>query len=321
MRTCSVPVTLSREWYRTSSLRGYFKIVAALTLMASAVPVTDAWGQGATKATSQDLALTTKDGFEIKITYFKSPAGQEAPVVVMLHGKGGNRLVWKGYAELLQQKAEYAVITVDLRGHGESTANGGATGKKTESTIKAKDYGNMIAFDMEAIKKFIFDEHQSKNLNMNKLAIVAADVTTPIAIAYTEVDWAKQPYDDSPTPGLGTPRGQDVQAIALLSPESNAPGVPIPKALGDIRNLRRPVLIAFGAKNAGDQASAKKVYEVLSPKKEDPIIVYKPYEVKLRGTDLLGQGLKVEEDLFNFLFEHVKSYKSPWRDRKSPSVD
>jgi pimeloyl-ACP methyl ester carboxylesterase len=276
-------------------------------------------GQPPAKAVIQDGSLVTKDGQEIKITYFKSNAGQEAPVVILLHGKSSNRLVWKPFAEQLQ-KVDFAVVTVDLRGHGES--GGGTSGKKPESAPKAREFIGMVAGDLEAVKKFLYEEHQNKQLNMNKLGIVAADITAPVAIAFAELDWEKKPYDDAPTLALSTPRGQDVQALVLLSPEGNVPGLGTAKSLAIIRNLNRAVLICVGSKNSGDVADARKMHEILDPKKEKPEQIYfEQYDSKLSGTDLIGKGFKTEPHIFNFLIKHVKGYRSEWRDRKSKLAD
>lgn len=275
-----------------------------------------AFGQAPPKASSQDFTLVTKDNMDIKITYFKSTALQEAPVVILLHGKGGNRLVWKAFAEQLQ-KIDFAVITVDLRGHGESAGGGEASDKKPD-TPKKGELAAMAALDLDAVKKFIFEEHQNKQLNMNKLGIVASDITAIVALGFTELDWEKTPFDDAPTPALRTPRGQDVQAIALLSPEGSGAN----KTLGIIRNLRRPVLIIAGSKNATDLKEAKKMFEILAPKKEGFEFMYlEQYDSKLRGTDLLGKGLKTEQHLGTFLIKHVKEARSEWRDRKSKLLD
>jgi hypothetical protein len=72
----------------------------------------------------------TDDGKTVHATYFKSPGDRESPVVVLLHMKDGNRFVWQGgeedsFARKLQ-KEEFAVITVDLRYHGESKVGGGS---------------------------------------------------------------------------------------------------------------------------------------------------------------------------------------------------
>jgi pimeloyl-ACP methyl ester carboxylesterase len=52
-----------------------------------------------------------------KIAYDLNGAG---PAIVLLHGGGGNRLEWRdaGYVDRLQD--DFTVITLDLRGHGES---------------------------------------------------------------------------------------------------------------------------------------------------------------------------------------------------------
>ncbi|MBC8115484.1 MAG: alpha/beta fold hydrolase [Candidatus Saccharimonas sp.] len=292
-----------------------------LTLCTSLATTSVARGQAPPKkATSEDKSLFAKDGAEIKVTYFKSNVGQDAAVVVMLHGKGGSRLIWKAYAEALQ-KADFAVITVDLRGYGESTGGPGGTGggkKSDTSAPKAKDYVNMVGLDMEAVKKFLFDEHQKKQLNMNKMGIVATDMSTPVAIAYTEFDWEKKPYDDAPTLAQGTPRGQDVQALVLLSPEATAPGLNVSKSLAVIRVLARPVLLGVGSKNKSDLTAANKMYDLLAPKKEEQAhIEIQRYDTPLEGTNLLGKNFGVEKQMFDFLNKHLKDYKSEWRDRRN----
>jgi pimeloyl-ACP methyl ester carboxylesterase len=311
---------------KTFGITGHPRCAAAwpllvLAVCASLVGSSVARGQApAKKTTSEDKSLFAKDGAEIKITYFKSNAGQDAAVVVMLHGKGGNRLIWKGYAEALQ-KADFAVVTVDLRGHGESTGGSGGTagGKKNESSApKGKDYANMVGLDMEAVKKFLFEEHQKKQLNMNKLGIVAADISTPVAIAYAELDWEKKPYDDAPTLALGTPRGQDVQALVLLSPEATAPGLNVTKSVGVIRVLARPVLLGVGSKTKADLTAANKLYDLLAPKKEEQAhIEIHRYDTPLEGTNLLGKNFGIEKHMFDFLNKHLKDYKSDWRDRRN----
>ncbi len=309
------PILSPARWLPLArSLAG--SLVPLAALMICSLATSPARGQAPAKPSSHDTSVVTKDGVEIKMTYFKSTAGQDAPVVILLPSKSGNRLVWKAFAEQLQ-KVEFAVITVDLRWHGESIVGG----KKHEGPFKAKDYAGMI-LDLDAVKKFIYDEHQNKQLNMNKLGIVAAGTSAPAAVVFTEIDWSKLPYDDAPTPAQSTPRGQDVRALALLSPEENAPGLPTNKAYGVIRGLKGPVMIGYGSKNAADAAAAKKIHDILAPKKEGYDMMYlQPYDTKLGGTDLIGKNLKTELHLFNFLVKHVKELKSDWRDRKSKLAD
>ncbi len=53
----------------------------------------------------------------VRIAYDQNGAG---PAIILLHGGGSDRQVWHntGYVERLQEN--FKVITLDLRGHGES---------------------------------------------------------------------------------------------------------------------------------------------------------------------------------------------------------
>ncbi len=161
------------------------------------------------------------DGWPIHISYFPVKGAQgaggnpNAPVVVLLHGNNGDRLVWEkqgggklsGLVEVLQQEG-YAVVTVDLRKHGQSVVDGQAT------ALVNSDYQNMWRGDLEAVKQFLYEEHQAKRLNLNKLAIVAADMSAPIAATFTEFDWRKPPYDDAPA----TSPGADAERAGCARP-------------------------------------------------------------------------------------------------------
>jgi pimeloyl-ACP methyl ester carboxylesterase len=288
------------------------------------------WAQTASKKViGEDKTLVTKLGINIKITYFPSTAGEEAPVAVLLHGKAGNRLVWKDFAGLLQQD-DFAVVTVDLSGHGESGAHfpkpaGG--GKKSEGgVLRAAEYQAMVADDLEAVKKFLFEEHQKKLLNMSKLAIAGADFSAAVAIVFADRDWQKPPYDDAPTLEAKTPRGQDVRALILLSPEEQVPGINATQSLGRLRAVGMQAMIGVAKSDRHDKGSAKKIYDLLAPKKVEDgkqYVYLIEYEGKLRGTDLFNRKVnpqdaqKVEANMFNFLDKHVKQLPIPWRDRRS----
>ena len=175
----------------------------------------------------------------------------------------------------------------------------------------------MVAANFDNLKT-LYDEHQKEQLNMNKLGIVAAEFSGPVALLFTEEDWKKVPYDDAPVPAARTPRGQDVKALVLLSPDANEPGLNANGAAAAVRNLAIPVLIGSGGKDSQEKNAAKQHHELLEPKKEGAEhIYYETYEAKFRGTDLLGKQLKVEAHIFNFLDKHLKKATSEWRDRRS----
>lgn len=301
--------------------------MAAMLLCGTAV---DGWAQqaGAKKSTApQNTTIQTKDGVTLHITYFPSTAGANAPVAILLHGMGDNRLVWQAgagqtpsFASALQQN-EFAVICVDLRHHGENIP-ATASGKSSAVNLVPRDYQAMVAMDLDAVKAFIFEEHQKRMLNMNKLAIVAADFSTSIALMFAEIDWAKEPYDDAPTLALRTPRGQDVRALVLISPESRVPGLNTNTAVARIRTLKMPVMVAVGKKDTKDKGAAKKLVDLLMPKQEEkPHVTFLQLDSNARGVDLLNKGTGLEPQMYKFLDENVKKTPGEWRDRKSPLKD
>ena len=266
------------------------------------------------KPTIEERELITGDELKIKITYYKAAGGADSPVVILLHGKKGSRQQWKNFASDLQQKGDFAVVAVDLRGHGESLI-----GKKTE-LLKKADYQAMVGFDMEAVKDFLLDEHTKKNLNVNKLGIVGCDFSGSVALLFAELDWEKIPYDDSPLFEDKTPRGQDVQALVLVSPDPSTPGLVAHKAVMAARSRARPIVIGVADKNSHDVGIANKMFEQLSPKKDkekqEPPYLWK-YPVNQSGMDLVTHNPDFRSHISEFLTKYVKEHPSEWRDRRS----
>lgn len=270
--------------------------------------------------------LRTEDGWPIHITYFPSPEEKKAPVVVLLHGQGDDRLVWRqgpkrGLAERLQDHG-YFVITVDLRKHGESRPPGQ---RRDAENLRPGDYRAMVNRDLEAVKKFIYEQHQQKKLNMRKMAIVAAEESAPIAVQYALMDWLKKPWPDAPTFAARTPRGQDVRALVLLSPKEAVPGILAARALRQLRNPAWGVsfLVMYGSRNNRDvEKAANNVYKIVSGPPANADRTYlQPFDVPLQGTDLLGQSQlegRPEAYILSFLDEHLKQLPDPWEDRESP---
>ncbi len=271
------------------------------------------------------ITLAAQDGFPISITYYESSNGADAPVVILLHGKGGSKRVWdKQFAPILQQNG-YAVISVDLRKHGQSkpplAAKGGSKNQKKPASTKLTtfDYKAMVALDMEAVWKFLFVEHQKKHLNMRKVAIVAADMSVPIALNYALVDWSKVPYDDAPVLAAKTPKGQTVRALFLISPVTSVSGV---YTMQPTVRLKDPSLgmafeVGVSIKNPGDLRVAQKLYNQLHLAKEgNARVKFNKYPGKLQGTDMLGKRIGLEIDILKFLDRHLKKLPGEWTDRR-----
>lgn len=290
----------------------------AAALVAAAAGVARAQATGGNAATVSQQTVRTGDGWSLPVTYFKSAQGKESPVVVLLHGTGGSRQVFGsergGFAKALQDRG-YAVVTVDLRKHGEAQAPAASRGP---AKVTALDYGSMVTQDLEAVKAFLMERHEAGELNVRKLGIVAAGDTAPVAANYALADWLKTPYPDAPTLEARTPRGQDVQALVFLSPTENAGRATMGKVLGDLRARNVAAFIAVGAEDREDRGTARKVYDRLGGADAKDRVFLESYEqVKDRGTDLLGGRTPAPARIVAFLDKQLKERAGNWVSRKS----
>ncbi len=76
---------------------------------------------GAARVVGQAVTVTTPDGVPLAGTWWGQPG--RGPAVLLLHMLGRNRSDWDPLAEALAA-AGMSVLTVDFRGHGESTRQG-----------------------------------------------------------------------------------------------------------------------------------------------------------------------------------------------------
>jgi len=303
---------------RATPLRCMF---AAGLIVAAAAPVMAQQPKPApaTKGVEEQTRRTA-DGWSLPITYFRSDQGKNAPVVILLHGKEGNRLVWKGLGERLQA-AGYAAVAVDLRKHGDSQAPPRA-GARAERLLPS-DYQKMVLLDLEAVKDFLVEEHQAEHLNIRKTGIIALDDTAPVATNWAVFDWEKAPWPDAPTMDARTPKGQDVRAIVLLSPSEGAGTLNLGRTLPFLKNdaLGVAFYIAVGSEDRDDRGSAEKVYERLTNgggNTRARVFLDKFDNVKSRGAELLGtRNLNMEARILKFFDDHLKSLPDKWQTRKS----
>jgi pimeloyl-ACP methyl ester carboxylesterase len=278
------------------------------------------------EAKSQVESVITTDNVPIKFSYYPAIAEKNdndlstASVVLMLHGEKGSRLQWdKGSAPAgkepfpaVLQNVGFAVVTVDLRKHGQSVAAGAV------EPLGNEDYFKM-GLDLKAVKDHIQKLHQEKQLNMSKMAIISTGFSAPVAAAFAESDWKQPPYDDSPVPALKTPRGQDVKALVMISPDATAGRLSTNRSLAALNKLNLSFLFMAGKQDPIDKGTAKNCFKVCgSDKKADGRVVLAEPDLKERGIDLFGKiPQHVEVPILKFLDERLKKITVPWVDRRS----
>lgn len=279
------------------------------------------------------LSLTTKDGVQLRITYYPSNAGNQAVPVVMLHDYNETRAVFDPLARALQnpratpdsaaKTASRAVVTVDLRGHGESKTGFAPDGTALEldaARFQADEFLAMPTLDMEAVRSFLLQENDAGALNLNKLCIVGSGMGANVAVLFAARDWAMPPL-------AVRKQGQDVKALALLSPRWRERGLYLRDAFA-FPPVQRDIsmMIAYGREERAVADDCRNIERILTkfhpPTAPDlaqanqTLFVYAT-DTNLQGTKLLtsrafGMGVKIA----NFIEARLGSKDFPYLPRK-----
>lgn len=308
-------------------------IIVALVLATASPAHAQTRGQRKEVPKPEVVTMQTKDGVELTGTYYKSTDGKNATPVVMLADLKDSRAVYDQFARRLQAGGKledltfksFAVLTVDMRGHGDSTKQRGPGGRGRDIDAGRLDPGdlvNMVRFDMNAVRKFLVQKNDAGELNLNKLSIVGAGLGASVAVNWAAVDWSFPPL------AVGK-QGQDVKALVLISPEWSYRGLRMNEA------LRQPgvrekiaVLVMYGAGERRNTADAKRIEkqieryhkppESLPPGEPNSLALIGP-DTKLQGTKLLNSGgTSAEKSIIKFLTVHVADKDYEWLDRPKP---
>ncbi len=294
--------------------RGGFLVRLALLAAATLWPVAT-YGQDQQDELPQPetVVIPTGDGARLQATYYAAPEkfGKKAAAVILLHASGGNRRDFEKLAGQLQ-RVGCAVIAPDLRGHGDSTP--------IDRALSLDDYAAMVRFDLEAVKGFLLARHNAGELNIDRLGVAGLEMGAALAVNWAALDWN--------WPVLATGKqGQDVKALALVSPEWSYEGLKIAEAMArpDIRS-RVAFLIVTGRRNSKLMREAKRLHNALAKYQaasadnvEDQTLFLQTPATSLQGTQLLHEkSLKVEPMIAEFFEMRLVKPAYPWRVRKNP---
>jgi pimeloyl-ACP methyl ester carboxylesterase len=250
---------------------------------------------------AEEMTLETKDNVQLRCTYFPSTLEKKAVPVILVHGWLGSRKDYDGLARYLQ-KAGHAVLTLDLRGHGESKTRKVLGGKDEEldavkEPMKFKKEIPLMTVDIERAKKFLREENNEGRCNIDLLCVVASDFGAIVAAEWAIIDWS--------WPMLASGKqGQDVKGLVFLSPPATQQAKPMPKlATSNIRAINYMILVGNADPKALGDAKARlyntlerfhfKVDESLPKEKQieerlkNQSLFLVEFDTKLQGAKLL----------------------------------
>lgn len=195
--------------------------IFVLTIFVFAFNVQNAYCKTITK----EIQIQTKDAKIIKATvsYVKIDGLAKYPTVLLLHSLGYSSEDWGNLITDLNN-AGYAVVAMDLRGHGKSMYN--IKFQKKSWIYYTNPMYEKIPNDILAILKQT--QQQIKLLDMNNMAIVGADIGANAAVLASK-DLKKKP-----------------KTLVLICPTASFKGLYIPIAMTD---LEMPILTMVSNKD------------------------------------------------------------------------
>jgi len=277
-------------------------------------------GQEEELAPAEEVTLETADHVTIAATYFPGLKNENTVPVILVHAHKGSRQDYASLAEALQA-AGHAVIVPDLRGHGDSLSVAGTTRKLDADQMPAAHYLRMAGpgGDLDRAKSYLIQRHNKRELNIDKLVVVGAEMGAVIAVNWTLQDWS--------WPVLATGRqGQDVKALVLVSPSWSFKSLKFEAALSH-RAIRNELAfyICVGQEDAKSLTDSKRIHKALARNRGEPAdpreqtLILRTEATSLKGAKLLNEPtLNVNALINEFIQVRVAEQAGIWKERKNP---
>ena len=278
----------------------------------------------------EDTTLETADGVQLAATYYASLKGKQAIPVVLLHGLKHSRTDFTELAKTLQSQG-YAVLTVDLRGHGESKwpKEDRKSDNAKVASMPAPQFSAMVTQDMQEVKKFLREKNNDGELNIDKLCLVGAEMGAAVAVNFAIADVLQQ--NANPVQREDYKLGGFVKALVLLSPETACRGLPIRAAT--VRNIPDvAMLLLVGKKDSKAFKDAERFHGMVERDHPEPptgddkldkqTLFFGKLDTSVQGAKLLEPNLNVPAIISDFfqrrLVKNPAAKEWGWRARQVP---
>lgn len=218
---------------------------------------TDAYGAKSSKMKSLPVEYNTDDGMIIKGNLFIPKSKEKTPVVILLHSLGGTQKNWEKFPYTLASKG-YAVLTLDLRGHGQSIYNRKMQRRYWQNFNADifRKYPKDIILGIDNLKNY-------KQLDLSRVAIIGSGI-------------------GANTAAMAAPmRKYQIKTIVMISPTEKFYGDSILLKLVDYGD--RPVFAIAGENDRLSVAAVDKISkiaqgeykEIVYPRGGSGILLYK----------------------------------------------
>jgi pimeloyl-ACP methyl ester carboxylesterase len=328
-------------------------LLAALAVALLSLP---AWAddQNNGKPKPPDIKFETADKVELKGVFY--PGSKNKPTVILVHNfkqdrqKGG----WDRLIDALQ-KNDIAVLTFDLRGHGDSTTIAdpdvfwkdnmnrsyirGARANK--DSISYKDfnpgYYPMFVNDLVAAKNYLDKQNDAGACNSSDVFVVAAGDSAAIAAMWMAYAWEQYPLIPNAFGRLvpdwtAKPMGQDIAGAVMLSAPTAwgrirvagplmAPLPGRPGVAAIVPRNKLPVAFVYGAQ---DTKAANAANALLRRLKEGKGVPRETGKREIGRSKAVGAALLENQAAHEFVSKFIDTVMdrrgaSVWTEKKPPA--
>ena len=219
------------------------------------------------------VEFTTSDGVVIIGDYWTPiDMTKRAPAVILLHMYRSDRSAFRPLVPALEE-AGFAVLTIDMRGHGESVM---PEDRQLEKRVRDRDPVLFRSMNRDVFGAYRWLQHRPE-VDLSRVAVVGASVGCSVALDYAS-------------------RDKSVDVVVLMTPGKDYLG------LDSIKHIQkygdRPMLMLTSEEERSEGADA---LVPLAPKAE-----VKTYDkTGIHGTRMFGQVAGVEKLIAEFLEKHV----------------
>jgi len=212
--------------------------------------------------TREKVMIECTDGYRMYGEYVKRerPA-RNMPGVIFLHDFASDRNKWYPLNYLTGARG-YAVLSLDLRGHGGSPALTGNPPTRYDK-LTPEDFQKMVQDVRNAVSFLAMKRDVAGNL----IAIAGIGMGANIALLAAAEPWA-----------------ESVRCVILLSPGDDYHGIDISGAAGKLKDKR--VYIAVGKKDEYSYSSTLKIRQLI----KGPIEILED-ESDAHGVQMIGKGV------------------------------
>ncbi|MFT5291819.1 MAG: pimeloyl-ACP methyl ester carboxylesterase [Planctomycetota bacterium] len=220
----------------------------------------------------QVVQIVTEDKLTLAGSWFAPrKKGQPVPGVVLVHDAGSDRSSMDGVADRLR-KDGFAVVSVDLRGHGES-----ASSDLDWSALDEGEQNAQWAFAQRDVNAAVNWLLAQNDVHSTRLTVVGHGAGCALAVRHMRDD-------------------ENAIAVALIEPKAECFGFKVNRDLADLEGL--PTYIV-ASREAGKQGTEAMVQEANSNSGDEPFV-----ELWLTTPPILTSR-KTASRVSGFLKEHA----------------